>query len=120
MAPPYPTLLVVLEDDAAALLDILVAKPHQPLTESHLSPKQQATKVSFLDLPRELRDHIYTDVLLPTRKADPYDFRFCLGEEIITSEHCIFGPQSRPTNNTRTTLLRLCRQIHYEGAKILY
>lgn len=77
----------------------------RPLTKK---TRKSCLRKSFLDLPRELRDMIYELSLVSTERIDV----------------CRLGQFASPPSNTKlgisTALLRVSRQIHSEGLKVMY
>lgn len=77
----------------------------RPLTKK---TRKSCSRKGFLDLPRELRDMIYELSLVSTERIDV----------------CRLGQFASPPSNTKlgisTALLRVSRQIHSEGVKVMY
>ena len=80
----------------------------------------QASKVDprsgtgFLDLPRELRDRIYAEILYAGKSIH-------IGAVYLDVDTpCHWHPSWAPYWSTSCALLRTCRQLHNEAAAVLY
>ena len=89
------------------------------------SYKKDAHRLSFLDLPRELRDHIYSytfhvsgAILIYTH--NPYQPEPTLRAKIVRNKNSgAVEPQSL-SEHTSMGLLQTCRQMHAESSPVLY
>ncbi|KAJ4320734.1 hypothetical protein N0V94_003266 [Neodidymelliopsis sp. IMI 364377] len=101
-----------------------VPAPHLPTTWTQ-SHKAHATHLSFLDLPRELRDQIYTHALHVPGALFIYSPNLHRSFPLFKAKivrHKALGPTEPQSVYDRlsTGLLRTCRQLHAESSPVLY
>jgi hypothetical protein len=101
-----------------------LAQPEARLrwTRSH---KQDASRTGFLDLPRELREIVYEYALcvegaIFVYSSDPDYIRHTIKAKVVREK--AEGPKEPQSISSAVSvvLLRTCRQLHAEGAAILY